>query len=42
MAMEKVGYFDNSTAPDGGVIDRYPNGSLYGVFKENAITPLTK
>ena len=32
-AMESVGYFDNSTEPDGGVFERFANGSLTGVFK---------
>ena len=40
-AMEAAGYFDNSTEPSGGVFDRYPNGSLTGVFRENAMFALT-
>ena len=39
-ALESVGYYDNSTEPEGGVFERYANGSLTGVLKENAITPL--
>ena len=40
LAMKMTGIEDASTAPDGGVYDRYANGSLTGVFKENAIFPI--
>jgi len=40
-ALESVEYYDNSTEPEGGVFERYANGSLTGVLKANALSPIS-
>lgn len=41
LAIQLLGITDQSNPPPGGVFDRFPNGSLTGVFKEYAILPFT-
>lgn len=39
LAIQHLGIDDSSVPPPGGIFERFPNGSLTGVFKEYAILP---
>jgi predicted amidohydrolase YtcJ len=40
LALEKVNYTSTASAPAGGILDTFPNGTLTGICREYALLPL--